>query len=324
MSQFGDILDKLRPELDEMNENISRSLATDNELMDKIVTEYLQTKGKQIRPVMVMLAAKMFGGVTLKVIDAAASLEMLHNATLIHDDVVDETDMRRGVPTVNFSWGNHIAVLVGDYFVTTALAAGIRTGNLTVISALSALGAELSLGEINQICNVREHKLDEESYFAMIRQKTASLFRNCVQIGAETAGASPEEARPLVEYAEILGLCFQIRDDIFDYFDSAQVGKPTGNDLRENKVTLPLLCALQTAPEADAAPMRELLMRGNLTDGEIATLIAFAKAHGGIDAAYARMRELQREADELIAVYPDSEWKQAFRSIFDYIIDRNF
>lgn len=323
MKQFEKILERLKPELDAMNANIARSLATDNALMNTIVTEYLQTKGKQIRPVMVLLAAKMFGGVSEKVIDAAASIEMLHNATLIHDDVVDETDIRRGAPTVNFRWGNHIAVLVGDFFVTTSLAAGIRTGSLNVIAALSSLGAELSLGEINQISNVREHRLDREAYYGMIRQKTASLFRNCVSIGAETAGATDEAAAPLIEYAELLGLCFQIKDDIFDYFDSAEIGKPTGNDLREGKVTLPLILALENAPEQEAAPMLALLRRGDLTDAEIATLIGFAKTHGGIEGAYAAMRDIQAEADLLIASYPDSEPKDCFRAIFDYIIARS-
>lgn len=324
MKQFDRIVTRLAPELQEMNDNIFRSLATPNPMMNQIVTQYLQTKGKQIRPIMVMLAAKMFGPVNSEVINAAAALEMLHNASLIHDDVVDETDLRRGVETINFRWGNHIAVLVGDFFVSNALAAGIRTGNLKVIAALSALGVELSLGEIDQICNVREHRFDEESYFNMIRQKTASLFRNCVRLGAETAGADEEAVRPLVEYAELLGLCFQIKDDIFDYFEAAQVGKPTGNDLREGKVTLPLLYALQDAPQAEAEPMRELIKRGDLTDDEIRLLLDFAKQHGGIERSYDRMRQIQQQAEELIAAYPDSEWKQSFREIFDYIIERSF
>ena len=323
MKQFDRILERLAPELDSMNAIIASSLRTENEMMNGIVTGYLQTKGKQIRPVLVMLSAKMFGDVSEKVLHAAAALEMLHNASLIHDDIVDETDTRRGMPTINYRWGNHVAVLVGDFFVSNALAAGIRTGHISIISALSALGTELSLGEIDQICNVRQHRLDEESYFDMIRQKTASLFRNCVRMGAEATGAPEEEFLPMTEYAELLGLCFQIKDDIFDYHDRANIGKPTGNDLREGKVTLPLLHALAAAPEEEAAPMRALLMRGDLDDSEIATLIAFAKAHGGIDYAYATMRRLQQKADDIIGRYPDSEWKQSFREIFDYIIARD-
>lgn len=323
MNQIESIVRRLGPELDAMNGIIASSMHTDNDMMDSIVSRYLQTKGKQLRPLMVILSAKLFGGVTDDVLHAAAALEMLHNASLIHDDVVDETPMRRGEPTINNMWGNRIAVLVGDFFVSNALAAGIRTGNINIISALSALGSELSLGEIDQICNVRDRKLDEESYFNMIRQKTASLFRNCVKVGSEAVGADESQYAPLVQYAELLGLCFQIKDDIFDYFDQGSIGKPTGNDLREGKVTLPLLHAFAVADVEEAAAMRGLLT-DMCSDSDIATLIAFAKDKGGIDYAYSRMRELQSEADGLIQHLPDSEWKEAFRDIFDFIISRDY
>ena len=323
MDQLSVIQKRLSKELEEMNGIIRQSLFTKNELMNTVVSNYLTVNGKQIRPIMVILSAGLFGNVNEHVLRAGAALEMLHNASLIHDDVVDETTVRRGRGTINAEWGNQIAVLVGDYFVSNALAAGIQTGNIAVISALSDLGKELSLGEIDQICNAREHHLDEESYLSMIRQKTASLFRNCAKMGAETSGATPEEYMPLVEYSEILGLCFQIKDDIFDYFDSKQIGKPTGNDLREGKVTLPLLYALNTAPLEEAEPMKALLHKGNLTNEEINTLIEFAKAHGGIEYAYDRMRAMQQEADHLIESYPDSHWKQSLRDIFAYIIDRD-
>ena len=323
MDQLSVIQKRLSKELEEMNSIIRQSLFTKNELMNTVVSNYLTVNGKQIRPIMVILSAGLFGNVNEHVLRAGAALEMLHNASLIHDDVVDETTIRRGRNTVNAEWGNQIAVLVGDYFVSNALAAGIQTGNIAVISALSDLGKELSLGEIDQICNAREHHLDEESYLSMIRQKTASLFRNCAKMGAETAGATPEEYMPLVEYSEMLGLCFQIKDDIFDYFDNKLIGKPTGNDLREGKVTLPLLYALNTAAPEEAEPMIALLQRGNLTNEEIGTLIEFAKTHGGIEYAYDRMRGMQQEADHLIESYPESHWKQSLRDIFAYIIDRD-
>ncbi|MDE5882256.1 MAG: polyprenyl synthetase family protein [Muribaculaceae bacterium] len=323
MDQLTVIQNRLSKELSGMNAIIHQSLFTSNELMNTVVSNYLTTKGKQIRPIMVILSAGLFGNVNEHVLHAGAALEMLHNASLIHDDVVDETTLRRGNPTINAEWGNHIAVLVGDYFTSNALSAGIKTGNIAIISALSDLGKELSLGEIDQICNARDHHLDEESYFGMIRKKTASLFRNCAKMGAETAGATPEEYLPLVEFAEMLGLCFQIKDDIFDYYDTKLIGKPTGNDLREGKVTLPLLYALNTAPEAEAEPMKALLRRGDLTNEEIDALIAFAKEHGGIEYAYERMHGMQREAEQLLSVYPDSQWKQSLCDIFSYIIDRD-
>lgn len=323
MNQMKKIQECLGPELGEMNGIIADTLATPNRMMNGIVTRYLEIKGKQIRPILVILSARMFGGVTREVLYAGAALEMLHNASLIHDDIVDETALRRGVPTVNARMGNHIAVLVGDFFVSNALAAGIRTGDIRVISALSSLGKELSLGEIDQICNARDHELEEASYFGMIRQKTASLFMNCVRMGAELGGASPEELDRLARFAELLGLSFQIKDDIFDYYEDARIGKPTGNDLREGKVTLPLLYALRTAPEEASRPMRDLLLSGDLDTASINALIAFAKEHGGIEYAYGRMREMQSEGLAILNTFPPSESRDAFAGIFEYIISRD-
>lgn len=323
MDQLNVIQIRLENELREMNAIIQRSLNTSNELMNQVVSHYLTVKGKQIRPIMVILSAGLFGNVNNHVLHAGAALEMLHNASLIHDDVVDETELRRGRSTVNSIWGNHIAVLVGDYFTSNALSAGIRTHNIEIISALSELGRELSLGEIDQICNARDHHFDEESYISMIRKKTASLFMNCVKMGAEAAGATSEQYSPLVDYAELLGLCFQIKDDIFDYYDSQEIGKPTGNDLREGKVTMPLLYALNHAPAEEAEPMKDLLRRGNLSDEEITVLIDFAKRHGGIEYAYHRMGDMRSSAEKYLAHYPDSDWKQSFRDLFDYIISRD-
>lgn len=324
MQPIEKIQHRLAPELSRMNEIIRESLATPNALMNQVVTEYLKSKGKQIRPILVMLSAQFFGGVTPDSLYAGAALEMLHNASLIHDDVVDETMLRRNLPTINAGWGNHLAVLVGDFFVSNALAAGIRTGHLSVITALSELGKELSLGEVDQICNVREHHFDEQSYIDMIRKKTASLFMNCVKMGGQTAGADEERIAPMVTYAEYLGLCFQIRDDIFDYYNDTAIGKPTGNDLREGKVTLPLLYALAVAKDQkEAEKYRQLIMRGNLTTEDIDTLVDFAKREGGVDYAYDYMRACQQKANKILEMYPESEWRECFADLFEYIIMRD-
>lgn len=320
---LSNIQNRLGSDLAKMNAAISSELATATPMMNAIVTNYLKIKGKQLRPIMVILSARFFGDTTDLVINAGAALEMLHNASLIHDDIVDETNLRRGQRTINSSWGNHIAVLVGDFFVSKALAAGIRTGNVSIISALSDLGCELSLGEIDQICNAREHHFDYESYLEMIRKKTASLFRNCVKMGAEAVGVHEEEYANLQQYGEQLGLCFQIRDDIFDYFSNPSVGKPTGNDLREGKVTLPLLYALAEGDPQKTHAYKDLLRRGDLTDSDITELIEFAKDSGGIDYAFDYMRKLEKESAKLLDVYPDSEWKQTFLDLFDYIIARD-
>ena len=323
MDRLSHIQHRIEPELAKMNDIIRESLDSDNELMNTVVGNYLLTKGKQIRPIMVILSAKFFGDVNPDVLHAGAALEMLHNASLIHDDVVDETALRRGNVTINNKWGNHIAVLVGDFFVSNALAAGIKTGNISIISSLSDLGKELSVGEVDQICNVRENRLDEPHYFSMIRKKTASLFRNCVKMGAEAVGKRDEEYYNLAQFAELLGMCFQIRDDIFDYFSNPLIGKPTGNDLREGKVTLPLLHAIEAAPEPVSQRVREMLKKGDLNEQEIGILIDFAKEYNGIEYSYAKMREMQTEAEKYLNAYPDSEWKDTFRQLFDYIISRD-
>lgn len=324
MNHLDTIQQELQGELKRLNAEIREALYTDNQLMNRVVNTYLETKGKQIRPIMVILSAKMFGEINDRVFLAGEALEMLHNASLIHDDIIDETAVRRGSPTINATWGNHIAVLVGDYFVSNALALGIRTGNLAIISALSNLGRELSLGEIDQITNARWHHFTEEGYYEVISKKTASLFLNCVRMGAEAVDASEEQFAPMLEYARLLGLCFQIRDDIFDYYDDASIGKPTGNDLREGKVTLPLIYALHHAPAPEAQEMKTLLERGALSDSEIATLIDFAKRHGGIDYAYDEMRRMQREAHTIISQYPESAARTHFETIFEYIILRKY
>lgn len=315
----------MKTEIASMNRIISQELHTEHELVNSIVDNYLKTKGKQIRPLLVMLAARMFGEVSDSVLYAAASVEMLHNATLIHDDVVDDTSLRRGNPTLNAIWGNHIAVLSGDLFVSKALSIGVKTGSIEILKALSDLGTDLSLGEMDQLFNARGHHIDEASYFEMIRRKTASLFSGCVRVGAQAVGTPEEQLRPLEKYANLLGLAFQIRDDIFDYFPSKETGKPSGNDLLEGKVTLPLIHALHHGPVDEAEKMKSLLLSDNpLTTPDIERLQAFARDNGGIDYAVEKMIQLQRDGDEIFAVYPDSASKRAFQDIFRFIIERTY
>ncbi len=306
-----------------MNTIIHESLATSSPLMGLVVEQYLRTKGKQIRPLLVLLSARLFGDINDSTLHAAASLEMLHNATLIHDDVVDNADYRRQTPTINKDFDNRIAVLVGDFFVSTALQEAIKTKDMQAVISVAELGKELSLGEIDQISNARERTIDETRYFEVISKKTASLFMKCVKMGAETVGAGQAETEALVEYARLLGLCFQIKDDIFDYYEDKEVGKPTGNDLRENKVSLPLIHAVNSTDGATSETMRALLLRGDLSDGEIALLIDFAKTHGGIDYSYEVMEAMQKKSDELLRKLPDNEWRDAFAELFEFTIRRH-
>ena len=314
---------RLGAELDAMNTIIRMSLATTDPLMGRVVEQYQRTKGKQIRPLLVLLSARLLGDINDSTLHAAAALEMLHNATLIHDDVVDNADYRRNTVTLNKDFDNRIAVLVGDFFVSTALQEAIKTKDMKAVRSVAELGQELSLGEIDQISNARDRAIDESRYFDVISKKTASLFMKCVKMGAESVEASEEEIDALVEYARLLGLCFQIKDDIFDYYEDKEVGKPTGNDLRENKVSLPLIYAVNCSDSNESAPMRRLLMRGDLSDAEIALLIDFAKTHGGIDYAYSVMEGMRRQADSLLTSLPDNEWRDDFAELFDFTIMRN-
>lgn len=311
-------------DLARLNDLIRSRLAADNPLMDKVIDSYLTTKGKQIRPIIVMLCARMFGPVSQRVLDAAASVELLHNASLIHDDVVDDSKLRRNRPTINAVWDNHIAVLVGDFFVSTALQLAIATGDIRIIAAIGRLGKLLSLGEIDQIYNARAHLLTEEAYFKIINFKTASLFVACAQVGCHAVDADEESTAKLSEIAELLGLCFQIRDDVFDYYEADKVGKPTGNDLREGKVTLPLLHVLLD----EAAPLHEemnkLVAEEELSDEQIAVLQRYARENGGIDYAYVTMARLRTRAAEIAATLPDPVKVEPLMHIFDYIIARDY
>jgi|UniRef100_UPI003FEF9080 octaprenyl-diphosphate synthase len=324
MTNFDEIRDLISSDLERLQKIIKQSLSSNSPLLNKIVDKYLETKGKQIRPIIVVLSAKFFGAeVSDGVLCGAASVELLHNASLIHDDVIDETKQRRGHDTINNTWDNHIAVLVGDFFVSNALACAIRTNDFRVISTISELGKELSTGEIDQIDVAKHHSIDEQTYFSIINKKTASLFQSCVKVGGYSVGASDIDIANLSKFVELLGLSFQIKDDIFDYFKDDAIGKPTGNDLREGKVTLPLIYALSHTESPRHEEIRRLADSDSLTTEQIETLIDFAKAEGGIEYAYATMERLRAEARSILEPYPDNEAKRAFLSLFDYIIKRH-
>lgn len=324
MTNFDEIRDLISSDLERLQKIIKQSLSSNSPLLNKIVDKYLETKGKQIRPIIVVLSAKFFGAeVSDGVLCGAASVELLHNASLIHDDVIDETKQRRGHDTINNTWDNHIAVLVGDFFVSNALACAIRTNDFRVISTISELGKELSTGEIDQIDVAKHHSIDEQTYFSIINKKTASLFQSCVKVGGYSVGASDIDIANLSKFVELLGLSFQIKDDIFDYFKDDAIGKPTGNDLREGKVTLPLIYALSHTESPRHEEMRRLADSDSLTTEQIETLMDFAKAEGGIEYAYATMERLRAEARSILEPYPDNEAKRAFLSLFDYIIKRH-
>ncbi len=327
MTSFKKIQDSVSGDLERLNKIIGYTLKSSSPLMQQVVDNFLASKGKQLRPILVILSGQLFSNGTAvsdNVIYAGAAIELLHNASLIHDDVIDESQQRRGRPSINRIWDNHIAVLVGDFFVSGALYCAEKTQQFKIISVMAHLGRELSLGEIEQIDNARHHSIDEQTYIAIIRRKTASLFSSCVQVGGYAAGADDDRLADLRRYAEMLGLCFQIKDDIFDYFDNPEVGKPTaGNDLREGKMTLPLIYALSRTDLPEHGDMLALSRKQELLPDDIATLIKFAKDAGGIEYAYGVMERIRNEAQALLATYGNNETAGQFKTIFDYIFERS-
>ena len=316
MDKLSIIQQPILGELEILNKTLAETLSTNSPLMNTVVDYFLGTKGKQIRPMLVLLSARLFGEIKTVTIDTAAAIELLHNASLIHDDVVDESKQRRGKPTINGVWDNRIAVLVGDYFVSCALKRSIST------NTLGFLGQELAKGELDQLSIAQEHVLNEEAYFNVIRQKTASLFISCMKMGALSNGAPAEAIDRLMCFGEKLGLCFQIKDDTFDYFSDDVIGKPTGNDLREGKVTLPLIYAIRNASDAERNEIVTLLKQKVLSTQDIDVLTEFAKSHGGIEYAKEVMERLRIEGYEALSFFGENPVVESLKSILDYTIDR--
>ena len=328
MTRFQNIQSTIAPDLRKLNELILSALSSPNELMNRVIATFLERKGKQIRPMLVLLAGKILGNVNERTMHGAAAGELLHNASLIHDDVVDDTVTRRGAATINGLWDNHLAVLVGDFFLSSALLQSVHTGNIRIVESISNLGRLLSIGELDEIYNARYADPSENSYFEIIYRKTASLFISCVEIGAIAAGIDSDDPRyeALREYARLLGLCFQIRDDIFDYFPDAKIGKPTGNDLREGKITLPLLHALTLTGHPDHPQMAALARKELLEPAEIDMLINFAVENGGIEYARQTMQRMASEATETLCnAFPEpSPWRDDFIALISHVIDREY
>ena len=310
-------------ELDKFIAYYKESIFCNNPRIQVIIDHVMKSDGKRIRPVLLLLAAKSCGTINETTYNSAVTIELLHTASLIHDDVVDESKMRRGKASLNAVYDNKMAVLAGDYFLSSALIKSVMTGNIEIISDISALGRSLAEGELNQLSLVKEVILDEGEYFEVIKKKTASLLSVCMKIGAMSVGASQDEVEKFRRLGEILGMCFQLRDDIFDYF-SNNVGKPTGNDIREGKVTLPLLYALKKAPNSEKEELLNIISSYDYTESNIERLISYAKDNGGIDYTYQKIEEYRTEGEAIINTVENSEMREALHNALSYIVERSY
>lgn len=279
-------------------------------------------KGKMMRPLLVLLIARECGAIGEKTLHSAVTLELLHTASLVHDDVVDESNERRGQASVNAVYGNQISVLVGDYLLSKSLQEAAFTGSLRIVDIISRLGGTLSEGEIFQIANIRSEQISEEAYFRIIDHKTAALFAACAELGALSADAGEEFTEKARRFGEIVGICFQIRDDIFDYYSNSEIGKPTGRDMAEGKLTLPVIYALNSTNDAAMLALADKVKKGEADRAEIETLIAFAKQNGGIEYAERKMQELRSQAYAAIASFKNEEVRKSLELYIDFVIDR--
>lgn len=279
-------------------------------------------KGKMMRPLLVLLIARECGVIGEKALHSAVTLELLHTASLVHDDVVDESNERRGQASVNAVYGNQVSVLVGDYLLSKSLQEAAFTGSLRIVDIISCLGGTLSEGEIFQIANIRSEQITEEAYFRIIDHKTAALFAACAELGALSADAGENFIEKARRFGEIVGICFQIRDDIFDYYSNSEIGKPTGRDMAEGKLTLPVIYALNSTNDAAMLALADKVKKGEADRVEIETLIAFAKQNGGIEYAERKMQELRAQAYAAIASFKNEEVRKSLEQYIDFVIDR--
>ena len=312
-------------DLDNFVELFNASLTHSDGLLGSALSHIRQRGGKRMRPMLILLMAQNFGRVSQVTQNAAVGLELLHTASLVHDDVVDESSERRGQASVNATYDNKVAVLVGDYILSSALLCVSMTDNQKIIQLLAELGRTLAAGEILQLSNIQNQEISEDVYYQIINNKTAALFEACSKIGALSAGATDEEIAAAAKFGQNIGMIFQIRDDIFDYFDSKEIGKPTGNDMVEGKLTLPVIYALNNSHLESMQTLARKVKAGTVNPDEIAVLVEFTKEQGGIEYAERRMEEIADEARVFINKYvKDIAVKDALTAYLEYVIQRNY
>ena len=324
MDKLSSLRQPVEQELARYKDLFDSALAHDDDFLGQALSYVRQRKGKMMRPILVLLMAKEVGEVSVNSLRSAVTLELLHTASLVHDDVVDESGERRGQRSVNAVYDNKVAVLVGDYLLSTSLLQAAQTNNIRVVEIISRLGGTLSEGEVAQLANIRREEITEEAYFHIIHNKTAALFAACAELGAISAGGTEEYVENARKFGEIIGLCFQIRDDIFDYYDDASIGKPTGNDMMEGKLTLPAIYAIKQSANEDVHRWAKNVKAGCATAEEIANLVEYTKQNGGIEYAEKRMNALHNEALSLL----DKHWKNeeikvALKDYIDFVVERS-
>lgn len=330
MASISDIRQPIESEWKRYEKVLHETLRADDKVQQRVLDYILSQRGKQFRPLVVLLCAQICNPITDKSLRSAVALDLLHNASLVHDDVVDNSDMRRGQPAVHTQWTNKVAVLMGDYMLAKVIGLVAEVRNIRILEIVSSLGQSLSTGEVLQLHYGASMWIDEAQYMRIIDQKTAQLFQACAEAGAESAGCTQRQRAALREYGRLLGLCFQIKDDIFDYSDLEEIGKPTMSDLRDGKVTLPLIEALRRAPQDEAETIKAkgewLVAKEERDQKEEAKVLeevkSFVMRFKGDEYAVQRMLDYKKQATEALNVFRDSAEKRSLLGLLDYAINR--
>ena len=323
MTDLADIARPIQQHLGAFDEVFRRSIRSNIGLVDLITRYILHQKGKKVRPLLVLLTADMCGGVTEKTYRGATLVEILHTATLIHDDVVDDADTRRGLASINAVWKNKIAVLMGDFLLSKGLLLSLEYDDIHFLKTTTTAVKRMSEGEIHQIQKSRKLDMDEETYLKIIGDKTASLLATCCEIGAASTTDDPEKQRLMREYGENVGIAFQIRDDLLDYIGRKSItGKPTGLDLSEKKLTLPLIHAISQAPPREGKDIIGMIRNGGKKI-DVRGIVDFVTKHGGIDYAAAKGAFYASRAKDTLSCFPDGASKTSLVAFADFVVTRN-
>ena len=321
MLSVNEIMAPVEAEMAEFEVRFRHSMKSKVPLLDKITHYIIRRKGKQMRPLFIFLTAKMLGKISDQTYDAASLVELLHTATLVHDDVVDDANERRGFFSVNALWKNKVAVLVGDYMLSRVLLLSIEKNNVRLLEIIARAVREMSEGELLQIEKARRLDITEEVYFEVIRQKTASLIATCCESAAISVDR-PDISDKMREFGELVGLAFQIKDDIFDYGTTGNIGKPTGLDIRERKMTLPLIYALNNSPKEVRNELINIVKNHNENQKKIKRAVELVIQYGGIGYAHRKMMELSAQALEILESVPDSDSKRSLIGLVEYTVNR--
>ncbi|HON19183.1 MAG TPA: polyprenyl synthetase family protein [Salinivirgaceae bacterium] len=312
----------IKNELSIFEKRFRENVLAEGGTINTILGYLIQRKGKQLRPLLVLLSAGACGEINDKTYTAATFVELMHTATLIHDDVVDDSHMRRNFLTINSLWKNKIAVLVGDYLLARGLLLAVKKGEYAMLETISEAVDMMSRGEILQIKKSRQLNITEEEYFEIIRQKTASLIAACTKIGAQSATDNPELLENMYQFGLNLGIAFQIRDDLFDYEAENQTGKPSGNDIQEKKLTLPLIFTRNKSNWRQRRKLLKIIKSKRSAEYKLANIVTLVDSKGGFDYAQREMLSYKEKALSHLEKLPDSEYKKSLVMLVDYVIDR--